>query len=109
MGVAQDVALTNAQMSIDTGKIRCANQFWTQGTTSINIRWWVSAFCCKTQVGNIDQISLPSHAHQAIFRFDVSVDDIMRMNILEATDELVREHQDCFERKFATAVVEKIL
>ena len=33
----------------------------------------------------------------------------MRMDVLEPTDELVREHQYCFEGKFATAVVEEIL
>ena len=96
-------------MSVDAGETCCANQLWTHGTTGIAIHLGGTAFRCETQVGHIYLVPLPLHTHQAILRLDVSMDDIIGVDILQATNELVGKHQHRFEREFATAKIEKIL
>lgn len=80
-----------------------------QGTTGIAIHLGSTAFRCETQVGHIYLVPLLLHTHQAILRLDVSMDDIIGVDILQATNELVGKHQHRFEREFATAEIEKIL
>ena len=66
------------------------------------------AFRCKTQVSHINLVPLLPHPHQAVLRLDVSMNDTMGVDILQPTNELVGEHQDCFEGEFATTIVEKV-
>lgn len=95
-------------MTVDTGKTRCANQLRKLGTTSFTSHRGITAFRRETQVGHIQQVPLLPRTQQAVFRLDVSMDDITRMDILQTTKELVNQHQDCFEREFATAKIEKV-
>lgn len=95
-------------MAVDAGKTCCANQAGTQRTTGVSVRLSRTSFRRKTQVGHINLVSLLPHAHQAVLRLDVSMDDIVGMDILQTTKELVDEHQDCLERKFATAEIEQV-
>ena len=95
-------------MAVDTGKSCCADQFWKQGTTGLVNHLFVMSFRRETQVGHIQHVSLLPRTHQTVLRLDVSMDDIMSMDVLQTTKELVDEHQDCFERKLAAAEVEEV-
>jgi len=48
-------------------------------------------------------------AHQEIVRFGVSVDEVMGVDGLHASDHLVRQHQDGLERELLLAKAEDVL
>ena len=46
----------------------------------------VSIFLCQSKVDDVDKVALLSEAHQKVVRFDISVDEIFRMNELNSAD-----------------------
>ena len=46
----------------------------------------VSIFLCQSKVDDVDKVTLLSEAHQKVVRFDISVDEIFRMNELNSAD-----------------------
>ena len=46
----------------------------------------VSIFLCQSKVDDVDKVALLAEAHQKVVRFDISVDEIFRMNELNSAD-----------------------
>ena len=96
-------------MTVDAGKTCCTNQCCVPGKAGIKVPLLdVATFRCESQVGHINLIPLLPHTHQAIFWFDISVDEIIGMDIIQTANELVGEHQNGFKREGATTVIEKV-
>jgi len=50
-----------------------------------------------------------SNTDEEVVRFDITMQEMARMNKLNALQHLIGEHEHGFERKLALAVVEKVL
>ena len=46
----------------------------------------VSIFLCQSKVNDVDKVALLAETHQKVVRFDISVDEIFRMNELNSAD-----------------------
>ena len=53
--------------------------------------------------------NLLSQPHEKVVGFHVSVDEILAMNELNSTDELISKQEHCFETELPVAEVEQIL
>ena len=95
-------------MTVDAGETCRANQMWFPGTTGIGLHLGITAFRSKAQIRHIYLISMLPYTHQEVHRLDISMDDALRMDSSETTNELVSEHQYCFEGELAAAKVEKV-
>lgn len=51
----------------------------------------------KAEVGDIDAVPLLSCSHQEILWLDISVNQILRVDMLKAADQLISNHQNRFE------------
>ncbi len=47
-------------------------------------------------------------ANEEIVRFDISMDETFGVDVFESAEELIGQHEDCFELEASTAVVEEI-
>ena len=60
------------------------------------------------EVNQINPIITFFEAHQEIVWFDISMNNVLAMNMLETTDELIDNHQHGFQRERAAAETQKI-
>jgi len=96
-------------MTVDAGKTCRAHQLWIQGTTGVCLRLGCTALRGEAQVGHIDLIPMLLHTHQTVLWLDVSMDDILGVNILETMEKLVGKYQHRLEGELATTKIEKVL
>jgi hypothetical protein len=45
---------------------------------------WVSVSCCKAEIDNINLIVMVADTHENVGGFDVTVDEVARVDILDA-------------------------
>ena len=60
------------------------------------------------EVNQVNPIATPSEAHQEVVWFDISMNNVLAMDMLETTDELIGNHQYGFQRERAAAETQKI-
>ena len=60
------------------------------------------------KVDHVNHIAAPSQAHQEVVWFDVSMNNLLEMKMLDTTDELIGKHQHGFQRERAAAESQKI-
>ena len=46
----------------------------------------VAEFFCETEIDDVDLVTAFPNAHQEVIRFDITVDEITRVNILDTRD-----------------------
>lgn len=96
-------------MRINGGIPGCASQILAVTIRNMLASLGVSEALGKTEINNIDVVLLFADSNEEIVGFDISMQEMSRMYELNALKHLISEHKDGFERKFALAVVEKIL
>lgn len=69
----------------------------------------IPIFLGKTEVDHVDLVSTLIGAHQEVIWLDVAVDVRPRVNMLDASEELIDKQKDCLQRELSMAKVEKIL
>jgi len=62
----------------------------------------------EAQICYINLIPTPPGTHQEVLWLDVSMNDVLGMDILKTANELIGEHQHRFERELATAEIEEV-
>ena len=94
-------------MTVDAGKTGRANQVWFPVYTKIEL--FRTALRGKAKIRHINNIPLLPGTHQKVLRFDISMDDVLGMDVFETTNELVGQHQNRLKGELAAAKVEKVL
>ena len=69
----------------------------------------VAVLLGETKVDDIDLVAALANAHEEVVGLDITVDERLCVDVLDAGDELVGKKQDRLERKLAVAEVEEIL
>jgi len=69
----------------------------------------ITVFLSETEIDNVDLIATLSNSHQEVVWLDVTVDEGLGMDVLDAGDELVGKEQDGLEGELSVAEVEEIL
>lgn len=63
----------------------------------------------QSKINNVQFVSFLRCSYQKIIRFNVSVDESFRMNVLDTSDHTIGQHQCRFQTEFLTKLVEQIL
>jgi hypothetical protein len=105
-------------MRIDAGISSRSSQVLILPIRNMQVCLWIPVLLCQPKINNIHLIGTFSQTHQEIVGFDVSMDEIFGMNILDAgnlpislsngTYQLISQQQNRLERKFSVAEVEQI-
>lgn len=99
-----------AQVSVD-GHVPCsARQRLVLSVWDVVASLRVNILLAQPKINNVDSgvaVQRPP-AHKKVFRLDVSVDNVLRMNVLQPGDQLDPNHAHCLQRKLSIAHVKQI-
>jgi hypothetical protein len=76
---------------------------------NVEVGLGVTVLLRKTKINHIDLVSTLADAHEEVVRLDITVDEGLGMDVLDAGDELVGKKKHRLEGEFAVAKVEEIL
>merc|ERR550532_767921 len=101
-------ALFNAQVCVDTGVTRCASQIFALTVGNMLLRLWVPVLFCQAKVDDVHHVCLLSKTNEEVVRLDVTVDEVLGMQVFNAIDHLVCKHDHSLEAEFAIAEAKQI-
>lgn len=76
-------------MGVDASIARRARQVLVLSVGNVEVRLRVTILLGQPEVNNVDLISTLSDAHEEVVGFDITVDEGLGVNVLDAGDELV--------------------
>ncbi len=82
---------TDAQMSIDTGITSSTSKILMFAVRDVEVCFRVTVFLGQTKVNNIDLVATLANTHQEVVGLDVTMDEGLGMDILDAGDQLIGE------------------
>jgi hypothetical protein len=100
--------LLDTQVSVDAGIAGCASQVLVLTVWDVEVSLGVTVLLGQTEINHIDLVAALADAHQEVVRLNITVDEGLGVDILDAGDELIGEEEDGLEGEFAVAEVEEI-
>ena len=101
--------LTNSQVSIDGSITSSTSQVLVLTVWDVEVSLRVTVLLGKTEINDIDLVASLTNAHEEVVRLDITVDERLGMNVLNAGDELICQQQNSLQGELSVAEVEKIL
>jgi len=68
----------------------------------------VSILLSETEVNDEEFVTVSSDAHDEVVWLDVSVDEVLTMDVLNAADHLIGQHQDSLHSETSRAEIKQI-
>lgn len=96
-------------MGVDAGIAGGTSQVLVLSVRNVEVSLGITVLLGQTEIDNVDLVAALANAHEEVVRLDVTVDERLGVDVLNARDELVGKEQDGLKREFAVAEVEKIL
>lgn len=101
--------LLDTQVGVDT-RVPCGTgEVLVLTVGDVEVSLGVTVLLGETKVDDIDLVAALTDTHEEVVGFDITVDEGLGMDVLDARDELVGEEEDGLERELAVAEVEEIL
>ena len=69
----------------------------------------VTVLLSQTKVNDVDLVAALANAHEEVVGLNITVNERLGVDVLDAGDELIGKQQDRLEREFAVAEVEEVL
>src|SRR6266536_2784682 len=101
--------LTDPQVGINRGITSSTGQVLVLPIRNVEVSLWVTVLLCQTEINDIDLVTALANAHEEVIRLNITVDEGLGMDVLNAGDELICEEKNCLQRELAVAEVEEIL
>lgn len=101
--------LLDTKMGVDTGITGSTSQVLIFTVRDVEVSLRVAVLLGETKVDHIDLVSTLANSHEEVVGLDITVDEGLGMDVLDAGDELVSQEEDSLQRKFTVAEVEQIL
>ena len=79
-------SLLDTQVSVDGSVAGSASQVLVLSVGDVKVGLRVPVFLGETEVDDIDLVATLSDSHQKVVRLDVAVDEVTRMDVLDARD-----------------------
>ena len=95
-------------MRIDTGITRSASKRFIIPIRNMLVRFSVPVALSEAEVYQMNQRGPLANPNQEIVGLYVSVDEVFRMNIFDAGEHLIGQHQGSFERETSPTIIEQI-
>jgi hypothetical protein len=103
------IRLTNAQVSIDGSIPSSTGQVLILTVWDVEVSLRVTIFLSKTEINDVDLVTTLANTHKEVVRLDITMDEGLGMNVLNARDELIGQQQHRLQWKLPVAEVEEIL
>ena len=100
---------TNAEMSINRGISGSAGKVLVLSVGNVEVGLGVTVLLGETKVDDVDLIAAFANAHQEVVGLDITMNEGLGVDVLDARDELVGQEQDGLERELPVAEVEEVL
>lgn len=101
--------LLDTKVGVDRGVTGSSGEVLVLTVGDVQVRLGVTVLLGETKVDHVDLVSALADAHQEVVGLDVTVNEVARVNVLDARDQLVGEKENGLERELAVAEVEQIL
>jgi len=96
-------------VGVDGGVTSGTSQVLVLSVRDVEVGLGVPVLLGETKVDHVDLVTPLADAHEEVVGLDVTVDEALGVNVLDAADELVGEQEDGLEGEFTVAEVEEIL
>ena len=96
-------------MSVNRGVAGGTSQILVLSVRDVEVCLRVPVLLRETEVNHVDLVASLADTHEEVVGLDVTVDEALGVDVLDAADELVGEQEDGLEGEFAVAEVEEIL
>jgi hypothetical protein len=96
-------------VSVDAGITGGTSQVLVLSVRNVEVRLGIAVFLSQTEIDHVDLVAALANAHEEVVGLDVTVDEGLGVDVLNAGDELVGEEEDSLQREFAVAEVEEVL
>ena len=103
------VARTDSQVGVDARIASSAGEILILAVRDMEVRLRVTVLLGEAKVNHIDLVATLPNAHQEVVRLDVTMDEGLGVDVLDARDQLIREQQDRLQGEFPVAEVEEVL
>lgn len=100
---------TDAQVSVDGGIPGRSGEVLVLSVGNVEVRLGVTVLLGETKVDNIDLVATLADTHEEVVGLDVTVDEGLGVDVLDAGDKLICQQENGLERELAVAEVEQIL
>lgn len=97
--------LLDSEMGVDTGIPGSTSQVLILAVRDVEVGLGVTVFLREAKIDDVNLVPTLSNAHQEVVRFDVTMDEGLGVDVLDARYQLVGQQQDRLERKFAVAKI----
>ena len=101
--------LLDTQVGVDTGVPCGPGEVLVLTVGNVEVSLGVTVFFGKTKVDDINLVAALTDTHEEVVGLDITVDEGLGMDVLDAGDELIGEKEDGLERELAVAEVEEVL
>lgn len=95
-------------MSVDRGITSGTRQVLVLSVRDVEVRFRVAVLLGQTKVNDIDLVATLADTHQEVVGLDVTVNEGLGVDVLDAGDELVGQEKYSLERELSVAKVEEI-
>ena len=96
-------------MGVDGGVTSGTSQVLVLSVRDVEVGLGVPVLLGETKVDHVDLVAPLADTHEEVVGLDVTVDEALGVDVLDAADQLVGEQEDGLEGEFAVAEVEEIL
>lgn len=73
-------------MCVDRGVACSASQVLVLAVGDVLVCASITIFLCQAEVDDVHQVALLAQSHQEVIRLHISVDEVLGVNVLNATD-----------------------
>lgn len=101
--------LLDAQVGVDGGITSSSGQVLVLPIRDVEVGLGVTVFLGQTEIDDIDLVAALADAHEEVIRLDITVDEGLGVDVLDAGDELIGQQKNGLQGELAVAEVEEIL
>jgi hypothetical protein len=100
---------TDTQVSVDAGIAGGTSQVLVLSIRNVEVCLGIAVLLGQTEINDVNLVAALANAHEEVVRLDITVDEGLGVDVLNAGDELIGEEQDGLQGEFAVAEVEEVL
>jgi hypothetical protein len=96
-------------MGVNRGITSSSGQVLVLPIRDVEVGLGITVLLSQTEINNIDLVAALADTHEEVVRLDITVDERLGVNVLDARDELISEEKDGLQGEFSVAEVEEVL
>lgn len=100
---------TDSQMGVDRCITSSSGQVLVLPIRDVEVGLGVTVLLSQTEINNVDLVAALADTHEEVVRLDITVDEGLGVNVLNARDQLISEEKDGLQGEFSVAEVEEVL